>query len=83
MKIVWDEIKRRANISKHGMDFADLEIDLFYAATILPAQGKRFMAIGGIEGIAVTVVFSRLGSEAVSIVLCGPPARRKGVSDDG
>jgi uncharacterized DUF497 family protein len=77
MKIVWDEIKRRANISKHGMDFADLEIDFFYAATILPAQGKRFMAIGGIEGIAVTVVFSRLGSEAVSIVSMRPASEKE------
>ncbi|MCF6109821.1 MULTISPECIES: BrnT family toxin [Mesorhizobium] len=77
MKIVWDEIKRRANISKHGMDFADLEIDFFYAATILPAQGKRFMAIGGIGGIAVTVVFSRLGSEAVSIVSMRPASEKE------
>jgi uncharacterized protein len=77
MKIVWDEIKRRANISKHGMDFADLEIDFFYAATILPAQGKRFMAIGDIEGIAVTVVFSRLGSEAVSIVSMRPASEKE------
>lgn len=83
MKIVWDEIKRRANISKHGMDFADLEIDFFYAATILPAQGKRFMAIGGIEGISVTVVFSRLEARPFPSTPCGPPARRKGVSDDG
>lgn len=68
MKIVWDEIKRQANVSKHGMDFVDLEMDFFYAATILPARGKRFMAIGSIGGVAVTVVFSRLGNEAISIV---------------
>jgi uncharacterized DUF497 family protein len=68
MKIVWDEIKRQANVSKHGMDFVDLEIDFFYAATILPARGNRFMAIGNLGGAAVTVVFSRLGNEAISIV---------------
>lgn len=68
MKFVWDEIKRQANVSKHGMDFADLEMDFFYAATLLPARGKRFMAIGSIGGVAVTVVFSRLGNEAISIV---------------
>ncbi|CCV06312.1 hypothetical protein MESS2_300030 [Mesorhizobium metallidurans STM 2683] len=49
MKLVWDEIKRQANVSKHGMDFADLEMDFFYAATLLPARGKRFMAIGNIR----------------------------------
>ncbi|RUX33236.1 hypothetical protein EOA23_07610 [Mesorhizobium sp. M2A.F.Ca.ET.042.01.1.1] len=68
MKIVWDEIKRQANISKHGMDFLDIEMDFFYAATILPARGKRFMAIGNIGEAAITVVFSRLGNEAISVV---------------
>ena len=23
MKVVWDEAKRRANLKKHGLDFAD------------------------------------------------------------
>ena len=68
MRIVWDEIKRQANVSKHGMDFADLAMDFFYVATILPTRGKRFMAIGNIGGVAITVVFSRLGNEAISIV---------------
>ncbi|TPN92801.1 BrnT family toxin [Mesorhizobium sp. B1-1-5] len=68
MEIVWDEIKRQANVSKHGMDFVDLDMDFFYGATILPARGKRSMAIGTLGGAAVTVVFSRLGSEAISVV---------------
>ncbi|RRI01333.1 hypothetical protein EH240_15015 [Mesorhizobium tamadayense] len=68
MKIVWEEIKRQANVSKHGTDFVDLEMDFFYVATILPARGKRFMAIGNIGGVAVRVVFSRLGNEAISII---------------
>lgn len=77
MKLVWDEIKRQANISKHGMDFADLEMDFFYAATLLPARGRRFMAIGGIGGVTVTVVFSRLGNEAISIISMRPASEKE------
>ena len=34
MMIVWDELKRLANIEKHGLDFADLTMDFFAAAAI-------------------------------------------------
>ena len=77
MKIVWDEPKRLANISKHGMDFADIEIEFFATAAILPARNNRLMAIGGIDGFAVTVVFRRLGTEAISIVSMRPTSEKE------
>ena len=35
MKILWDEPKRIANISKHGMDFAVLTEDFFEHSTVV------------------------------------------------
>ena len=29
MRIVWDEAKRLTNLAKHGLDFADLDAELF------------------------------------------------------
>ena len=66
-----------ANISKHGMDFADIDIEFFATATILPTREKRLMAIGRIEEIAVTVIFSRLGTEAISIVSMRPASDKE------
>lgn len=40
MKIVWDEAKRRANLRKHGLDFADAE-DVFAGVTYT-IEDRRF-----------------------------------------
>ena len=76
MKIIWDERKRLANLDKHGMDFTDLDIEFFATAAIVPARNKRLMAIGRIGSFGIAVVFSSLGTEAISIVSMRP-ARAK------
>jgi len=77
MKISWDEHKRQSNIEKHGMDFADLTVDFFETAIILPAKGERFMAINiFLDGVA-TVVFAQLGSEAISVISMRPASRKE------
>ena len=68
MQIVWDEPKRLANLDKHGLDFAALALEFFAGATVLPARGDRFFAIGHLGGKPTTVVFARLGTGAVSII---------------
>lgn len=68
MRIVWDERKRIANIVKHGMDFADLDEVFFLSAVIRPAKSGRLLAFGRAADDAVAVVFSGLGSEAVSVI---------------
>lgn len=69
MKIVWDEIKRRANLDKHGLDFADLDEAFFAAALVVPAKDGRQMAIGMFRGeVVIATVFAPLGTEAISIV---------------
>ena len=77
MKIVWDEPKRRANLDKHGLDFADLNETFFDTALVVPSRnaGKRWVAVGiNIRGVIV-VVFARLGREGVSIISMRPASR--------
>ena len=73
MKIVWDEPKRRANIATHGLDLADAEsFDWETAIVVSGHPGKdgrpRFRAIGWLGRELVTLVFSPLGAEAVSVI---------------
>jgi uncharacterized DUF497 family protein len=78
MKVVWDEPKRRQNKAKHGLDFAELSLDFFLDAYVGPAKEGRLKAIGELNGqIVVAVIFSRLGSEALSIVSMRPANRKE------
>jgi uncharacterized DUF497 family protein len=79
VKIVWDEPKRRANLEKHGLDFADLNETFFDNALVIPSHnaGKRWVAIGvNVRGVVV-VVFARLGREGVSIISMRPASRNE------
>jgi uncharacterized DUF497 family protein len=69
MRIAWDEPKRLANIDSHeGLDFADLTIDFFESAKVIPAKGGRHIAVGRLDGSVLVVVFQVLGGEAVSVI---------------
>lgn len=67
MKIVWDEPKRLANLAKHGLDFAALDLDFFARFIIGPGKHGRLIAIGELDGVK-TVIFVTLGTEALSII---------------
>jgi len=77
MKIIWDEHKRQSNIEKHGLDFADLDLDFFETAIVLPVKVGRFMAINVFLDGAATVVFATLGSEAISVISMRPASRKE------
>lgn len=68
MQIVWDEPKRLSNITKHGLDFADLTAAFFLASLVLPAQQGRYMAIGRLENGTLAVIFVTLGTEGLSVI---------------
>ena len=74
MKIVWDEVKRRTNLQKRGLDFADLEDgfdwdDVLLAPAHPGSDGRqRMMAVAMMDGRLMTVIFAPLGTEAISIV---------------
>jgi uncharacterized DUF497 family protein len=73
MRIVWDEPKRRTNLTTHGLDLADAEF--FHWQTAMVVRGhsgaggrQRFRAIGRLRNELVTLVFSPLGTEGVSVI---------------
>jgi uncharacterized DUF497 family protein len=80
MKVLWDEPKRLANMARHGLDLADAESFDWDTAIVVPGHPgsdgrQRFRAIGWLGGDLVTMVFSPLGSEAVSIISLRPASR--------
>jgi uncharacterized DUF497 family protein len=77
LKIVWDEAKRIANLAKHGFDFGDIDDFGWSDAFIVPSHTRRFKAIGLFHDRVVVVVYSRLGSEAISIVGLRPAGIRE------
>lgn len=72
MQIIWDEPKRRANLVKHGMDFADLDESFFANAFIAEVKKNRWRALGvNLNGI-IAVVFAKYGREGVSVISMRP-----------
>ena len=79
MKIVWHEPKRRANLDKHGMDFADLNEGFFDNALVLATYRNRWRAIGiNVRGV-VSVIFATRGTEGVSIISMRPASKKERV----
>ena len=76
MKIVWDEIKRQANIEKHGLSFALLSQDFFLDAIIRPVKLGRYSAMGRLNDGTITVIFLRLGVEGLSVISMRPASRK-------
>ncbi|KAA9013421.1 MULTISPECIES: BrnT family toxin [Sphingobium] len=74
MIIIWDEPKRRANIVKHGIDFADIDESFFASAIIREAKQDRYAAIGRLNGV-IAVIFAGLGSEGISIISARPASK--------
>ena len=79
MKIVWDEPKRIANLAKHGLDFADLTVDCLSNAVVWQSHSGRYKAVSILNDRHIVVVFSRLGSEAISILSMRVASKRERV----
>lgn len=87
MKTVWGEPKRRANIAKHGYDFADFDACFDgETAMILPTRPsrtgrRRFILVGDWNGErVVAVVVSPLGTEALSLVSLRTASPKEGAA---
>ncbi len=87
MLMTWDEVKRAKNLLAppvgHGMDFINAR-DRFDWSTAMVSPtyasargGKRFVAVGFLDGVLVTLVFSPLGTEAVSAISLRPASNRE------
>ncbi|MDX7953580.1 BrnT family toxin [Lichenihabitans sp. Uapishka_5] len=90
MLILWDEPKRRANLDKHGLDFAAFEASFnMEAALERPTRASgtgrsRSTLIGWWSGcLVVVVVASRLGREAMSLVSIRPANQKERDLYDG
>ena len=77
MQISFDEPKRLQNIAKHGLDFADLDVEYFAGSIIVPAKLGRSMAIGILTDDVIATVFLKLGSQGLSIVSMRPASRKE------
>jgi uncharacterized DUF497 family protein len=75
--IIWDEPKRHTNLSRHGLDFADLDEWFFLDAMTVPAKDDRYMAIGRLSDDTIAVVFATLGYEGVSVISMRPASRKE------
>jgi uncharacterized protein len=47
--VTWDNAERLANLDKHGLDFADLELEFFVNSVVAPVRDRRFKAIGSMR----------------------------------
>jgi hypothetical protein len=60
MQFAWDEAKRKANIIKHGIDFADAKT-VFAGATFTIEDNRfvydehRFITLGMLKGMVVVI----------------------------
>lgn len=68
MEYVWNETKRRANIRKHGLDFADAR-EVFSGPTFTIPDSRfdyseeRFVTIGLLDADAVVIVHTETAPE--------------------
>jgi uncharacterized DUF497 family protein len=68
----WDDNKRRANVSKHGIDFADaktvfLDPSARTYQSSRPNSEARYVKIGMARGMLIAVIFTRR-REAIRII---------------
>jgi uncharacterized DUF497 family protein len=76
--IVWDELKRLANLAKHGLNFADIEAGFDWeSAEIETSRQRRLKAVGTLNNEAVVVIFAALGTEAISVISLRPASRKE------
>ena len=83
MIIVWDEPKRVQNLETHGLDSGDARdpFDFASAQTTASHHGGddrlRFKSIGVLDNTLVVLVFSPLGTEAISLISLRPASRKE------
>ena len=78
MEITYDQGKQLSNIEKHGLDFADLDLDFFETAIVRKSHSGRAIAINEFQGrLVIVVVFAPLGSEAISIISMRPASSKE------
>jgi uncharacterized protein len=80
-KFEWDEAKNRANLQKHGLDFADAEemfrLEFFYEPDTREDYGeKRWVGLGMIRGRIAHEVFVERGPKTIRVISLRKAIRR-------
>ena len=78
MEFEWDNAKNEANRLKHGLDFT-FAIRIFQGpfrewVDLRPRTETRRLAVGQVEGLYVTVIYTRRGGRYR--IISARPARR-------
>jgi uncharacterized DUF497 family protein len=73
MRFEWDEVKRRANMRKHGFDFADVAemfsgTMLVYPDTRHDYEETRWSGLGWIGGRLAQIVFTETEPDIIRII---------------
>ena len=82
MTFEWDELKNRANIRRHGIDFADAE-EMFRGVLVVDPDTredygeKRWVGIGKIGDRTAYVVFTERGPDTIRIISLRKASRRE------
>jgi uncharacterized DUF497 family protein len=82
MTFEWDDAKNRANIRKHGFDFAEAD-EIFGGVLVVDPDTRedygerRWVGIGAIRGRAVHVVFTETGPQTIRIISLRKASRRE------
>ena len=82
IQFTWDESKRLQNIRKHGLDFVDVA-EVFQGLTVsyeddrLDYGDRRFITLGFIEGVVVSVVHTETDRE-IHVISFRKGTRREG-----
>jgi hypothetical protein len=69
------------NIEKHGLDFANLDIEFFRDSVVVEAKERRLKAVGRFRD-ALQSSSQRLGLKRYRSFRCDPPAAMKGAFCD-
>ena len=84
MYVLWDEPKRLIDLSKHELDFADLqegfdfENAVAFEASVSGSGRVRIRLIGTLFGtLVVALIVSPLGREAISVVSLRKASRKE------
>ncbi len=73
MRFEWDEVKRKANIGKHGIDFVDVP-QVFADAFVVMEDERfdygesRFLAFGLLFGIVVVVAYTMPDEDVIRVI---------------
>jgi len=79
MRFEWDEAKRRSNVSRHGIDFVDLEV-VFAGETLTLFDDRfaysetRFFTLGLLKGKVVAI--SHTETDEVIRIISARKARK-------